>query len=105
MYNWIIFTKEVINNYFSNTGKVIKNYRYFQNEFDEQLWANITNFLRNLRDLPLWKDRSMSKTIFSGKSNYDFWKNIFETGKTKDNVAVMAKPINFVEMIKRDNGK
>jgi hypothetical protein len=105
MYNWLIFIKEVINNYFSNTGKVIQNNRYFQNEFDEQLWVNITNFVRNLRDLPLWKDRSMSKTIFSGKSNYDFWKNIFETGKTKDNVAVMAKPINFVEMIKRENGK
>lgn len=103
MYNWLIFIKEVINNYFSNTGKIIPSNKYFQNEFDAQLWVNITNFVRNTRDLPLWKDRSMSKTIFSGKNNYDFWKNIFATGKTKDNVAVIAKPINFVEMIKRDS--
>jgi hypothetical protein len=42
----------------------------------------------------------MAKTIFSGKHNSPFWEKIFETGNTIDNVQVLAKPINFVEMIK-----
>jgi len=57
-------------------------------------------FIKNLAKLPLWKDRSMASTIFSGKNNYDFWKNIFETGKTTDGVSVLLKPLNFVEMIR-----
>jgi hypothetical protein len=51
--------------------------------------------------LPLWKDRSMASTIFSGKNNYDFWKQVFKTGKTPDNAIVLSKPLNFVEMIRK----
>jgi hypothetical protein len=65
-----------------------------------RLWTNITNFIKNLKALPLWKDRGMAGTIFAGKKNYDYWLQIFENGKTLDNVPVLAKPINYVEMIK-----
>jgi hypothetical protein len=57
-------------------------------------------FVKNLVKLPLWKDRSMASTIFSGKNNYDFWKHVFETGKTIDGASVLLKPLNFVEMIR-----
>ncbi len=50
--------------------------------------------------LPLWKNRAMANTTFSGKKNYDYWKTIFETGKSADNFPVLAKPINCIEMIK-----
>ncbi|MBE2189866.1 MAG: hypothetical protein IAE98_10405 [Candidatus Kapabacteria bacterium] len=46
----------------------------------------------------------MANTTFSGKKNYDYWKTIFETGKSFDNVPVLAKPINYVEMIKSTQG-
>ena len=100
MYNWMLWLKKVIENYFSNTGKMYEQGSEFQIEFDEQLWANITNFIRNLIKLPLWKNRDMACTVFSGKNNYDYWKMVFETGSNPDGVKVLAQPLNYIEMIK-----
>lgn len=100
LYNWIIYLKRAIENYFSNTALIIDNNKIFQTLFDEQLWKNIRNFMNNLKLLPLWKDKSMADTIFAGKNNYDYWKTIFETGKSPDGAQVLAKPLNFIEMIK-----
>jgi len=100
IYNWLLYLKKVIENYFNNTGRLFDSNRLFQEPFHDQLWINITNFIKNLKSLPLWKDRGMSSTIFSGKNNYEFWKIAFETGKTPDSVPVLAKPLNYVEMIK-----
>lgn len=103
VYNWLLYLKKVIENYFINTGNLYEPNRLFQSRFPDQLWQNIRNFIINLKDLPLWKDKSMASTIFSGKSNYDFWKTVFETSKTSDNVPVLLKPLNFVDMIKAKN--
>jgi hypothetical protein len=100
IYNWLLYLRNVLENYFSNTGKKFEKNRMFQTVFDEQLWKNIENFIKNLMILPLWKDRSMASTIFSGKNNYDYWDYIFKNGKTSDGVQVLLKPLNYVEMIK-----
>ncbi len=100
LYNWLQYLKMVIKAYFTNMGKMIPDEKIFQTEFDNQLWVNIENFVKNLALLPLWKDRSMASTIFSGKNNYDYWKIIFETGQSVDGALVLAKPLNFMEMIK-----
>lgn len=104
LYNWLQYLKKVITTYFSNTGKMFAEETIFQTPFDDQLWVNIENFVINLSDLPLWKDRSMAGTVFSGKKNYDYWKVIFETGKSVDDVVVLANPLNFIDMIKSTNG-
>lgn len=62
--------------------------------------GNTTDFLRNLINLPLWKNRDMASTVFSGKNNYLYWKTVFETGNNPDGVKVLAKPLNYIEMIK-----
>lgn len=98
--NWLPYLIEVIKNYFSNFGKRIDDKDIFQTHFDDQLWKNITNFIDNLMQLPLWKDRAMAATIFSGKRNYDYWREIFAKGTAPDGVRVLANPLNFVEMIK-----
>jgi hypothetical protein len=103
MYNWLLYLKQVIKNYFSNTGKFFDENSLFQQKFDPQLWINIRNFIKNLQELPLWRDRSKASTAFSGKKNYDFWKDVFSTGRTPDGVEVLAKPINYVDMIKRES--
>lgn len=103
MYNWLQFLKAVIKNYFSNTGKFYDENSVFQQKFDEQLWTNIRNFIINLRQLPVWKDRSKASTAFTGKKNYDYWKSIFTSGSTPDGVQVLARPLNYVEMIKLDS--
>lgn len=100
MYNWMQWLKKVIENYFSNTGKMYEQGSEFQIEFDEQLWVNITNFIKNLIKLPLWKNRDMASTVFSGKNNYNYWKTIFETGNNPDGVRVLTQPLNYIEMIK-----
>lgn len=100
VYNWLLYLKKVIENYFNNMGKLYEPNRLFQSQFPDQLWQNIRNFLVNLKSLPLWKDRTMASTIFSGKNNYEYWRVVFESAKTPDNVPVMLKPLNFVEMIK-----
>jgi hypothetical protein len=102
LYNWLQYLKKVIESYFTNTGKLYDSNRLFQEAFPDQLWVNITKFIKNLHALPLWKDKSMASTIFSGKNNYVFWKVTFETGKTPDGVIVLAKPLNYIEMIKTE---
>lgn len=100
IYNWLQYLIKVIENYFNNTGRLFDNKKLFQERFDDQLWQNIENFLDHLSLLPLWKDRSMAATIFAGKQNYDFWKTVFQTGKSPDGADVLAKSLNFMEMIK-----
>ncbi len=100
IYNWLIYLRKAIETYYLNTGKMFDVTKIFQTKFDEQLWKNIRNFMQNLKFLPLWRDRSMSSTIFAGKNNYDYWKTVFETGKNPDGAQVLSKPLNFVDMIK-----
>lgn len=100
MFNWQLYLQKVIESYFSNTGKMYDRDKLFQSEFPDQIWINIRNFIKNLKALPLWKDRGMAATVFSGKNTYNYWKTIFETGNTPDNAIVLVKPLNYVEMIK-----
>lgn len=105
MHNWLQYLLNVIKSYMLNTGRIINDEEIFQQPFDEQLWKNINNFIRNLHELPLWKDRGMASTVFAGKNTYDYWKTIFVTTKTPDNAEVLAKPLNFTEMIRYDEDK
>ena len=99
MYNWIQYIELLIKNFFSMTGELYDDQNLFQIKFPDQLWTNIRTFIRSLRDLPLWKDRTMSLTVFGGKQVYDYWSTAFRTGKTPDGTLVLSKPINVVDMI------
>jgi hypothetical protein len=90
----------VIEAYFVNTGKPYEKRALFQQQFPTILWNNIRKFINNLTKLPLWRDKSMANTHFSGKKNYDFWKTVFETGKTPDGVQILAEELNYIDMIK-----
>lgn len=103
MYNWIQYIKLLVKNHFAYTGAMYDDENLFQQKLPNQLWENIKTFLENLRDLPIWRDRSMSVTIFGGKNNYDFWKTAFSTGQTPDGTQVLATPINVAEMIQKAN--
>jgi hypothetical protein len=101
MYNWIQYIKLLLKNHFAYTGEMYDDENLFQQKFPSKLWENIKTFLENLSSLPVWKDRSMSATIFGGKNNYEFWKTVFSTGKAPDGTAVLAAPLNVAEMIKK----
>lgn len=101
MYNWIKYLKLLIKNHFAYVGAMYDDENLLQQKIPDQLWENIRIFIGNLRDLPVWKDRSMSATIFGGKNNYDFWDEVFRTAKAPDGTQVLAKPLNVAEMIVR----
>lgn len=100
MNNWLTYLLFIIKQYFLTNGLYVED-SYFQYKFPEPLWANLKNAVINLRDLPLWINKSIASTIFSGKKPYGYWKTIFETGKEPgDNgVQVLAKPLNILELI------
>ena len=100
MYNWVIYIDMLIKSFFLMNGKRIDEQNLFQIKFPDPLWTRIQSFVRSLRDLPLWKDRTMANTVFGGKPGYDYWKDIFSEGKTPDGRIVLAKPINYIEMAK-----
>ena len=99
MYNWVQYLRLLIKNHFAYAGTMYNEENLFQQKLPEQLWENLQTFIINLRELPIWKDRSMSLTIFGGKNNYDFWKKVFETSRTPDGTSVLNRPLNVTEMI------
>lgn len=101
MYNWIKYIELLINNHFAYTGIMYDRENLLQQKFSDTLWDNIRTFVVNLKNMPIWRDRSMSATIFGGKNNYEFWNTVFATGKTPDGTTIIAKPLNITEMIKK----
>ena len=101
LYAWLRYIIDVIMNFLITTGKsVADKHNFFQEPLEGQLWVNIENFVSNLMNLPLWKDKEMSSSIFGGKQNYNFWRTIFETGSTPSGAQILTHPININEMIK-----
>jgi HNH endonuclease len=99
IYNWLSYVGQVARQYFIMLGKPDPQERLFQYPFPEQIWDNISKFLRNLLALPLWVNRDFSQTVFGGKQNNGFWKSVFETGNTPQTMPVLAEPLNLIKMI------
>jgi len=101
MYNWLKYIQQIIKNFFIMQGKPIDEKKLFQYKFPPQLWESIRTFVKNFKELPIWKNKELSNTIFGGKQNHYYWQTIFETGKTPQGVQVLSDPINLMEMIKK----
>ncbi len=99
MYNWLKYVGQIIKNYFIMQGKPIDENKLFQYSFPEPLWDRIRNFIKNLRDMPIWVNKELSNTVFGGKQTHEYWQTIFETGKTPQGFQVLPKPINLMDMM------
>ena len=100
IYTWLSYISDVITMFYANMGKRVANrHDFFQEEFPDQLWVNIENFITNLSNLPLWKNKELSLTIFGGKQVYSFWKTIFEKGIAPTGEKVLASPVDLTAMI------
>ena len=99
VYNWLQYVAQIAQQYFIMQGKPDPKDRLFQYPFPPQVWQNIAKFLESLSAMPLWANTELSETIFGGKQNNNFWKTVFETGRTPQGMQVLAKPINMIEMI------
>lgn len=100
IYTWLGYISDVVSMFYANMGKRVANrHDFFQEEFPDQLWVNIENFITNLSNMPLWKNKELSLTIFGGKQVYSFWKTIFEKGVAPTGEKVLANPIDIKSMI------
>lgn len=100
LYNWLLYIKTIIQNFFVTTGKRVPDDKLFQERFPEQLWTNIRNFVISLKGLPIWVNKELSATVFGGKQNYDYWEHIFKNGQTPSGNQVLPSGLNVIEMIK-----
>jgi hypothetical protein len=98
-YNWLRYVRDLIRRYFLMKGQVIEEEELFQHKFSEDLWGLLAKLIRNIGNLPLWINKPLSSTVFGGKQDYDYWKVIFETGKSRDGQQVLAKPLNLDDLI------
>ena len=80
-------------------GSLVDENKILQEEFDDVLWNHIRNFLKNLKNLPLWVDREKTH-VFSAKLPYDYWSEVFRTGAAKDGSRLLSEGINLMSMIK-----
>ena len=100
IYTWLGYISDVVSMFYANMGKRVANrHDFFQEEFPDQLWVNIENFITNLSNMPLWKNKELSITIFGGKQVYGFWKTIFEKGVATTGEKVLVNPIDIKAMI------
>lgn len=72
----------------------------FMHPFPENTWSAIDRFINSYAGLPLWKNRALSETIFSGKQNKSYWTEVFSTGKTPDGSPVLESPLSIMDMIR-----
>jgi hypothetical protein len=100
MYSWLLIVREVIKMYFTNQGKYISQEQLFQQPFDDQLWENIRNALKNLRELPVWVDRE--RTYLFTKKNQDYWHAALSTGVSTDGTVILNEGVNLLQLIHHD---
>ena len=98
IYIWLKFISQIIQNHFISLGIPIDEKKLFQIEFNDTLWKIIAIFVKNLSDLPLWKNNALSSTVFGGKQNYQYWHSIFTTGNSSQGVKVLSEPINLMKL-------
>ncbi len=99
IHNWLRYIKQIIQNYFITNGTPIDEKKLFQYPIPEPCWGNIENFIKALKQLPLWVNKDLSLSVFGGKQNAEYWQHIFENGRTRDGSSVMESGINLMDMI------
>lgn len=100
LYAWLKYILNIITMYYAQMGMLTYGRTdFFQDEFPEQLWKNIENFIKNLANFPVWKSAELSLTLFGGKQTSSFWQKIFSTGKSPQGESVLPAPIDITSMI------
>lgn len=101
MWAWLRYVKSIVHQHFLFQGQHVEEDRLFQRPFPPALWDNIGFFIANLKKLPFWVDHALGATAFGGRNTNDYWKTVFETGKTPTGQQVLSTPVNFLEMMAR----
>ncbi|HEY1661427.1 MAG TPA: HNH endonuclease [Verrucomicrobiae bacterium] len=103
IYNWLRYVKQVVQMAFVNAGIPFDENAPFQKTMPTNAWNNVRNFIAALRNLPVWVNHDLANSVFGGKHNIDFWKQIFEEGHTPDNQKVLGQRLDLIKMIQPQN--
>ncbi len=71
-----------------------------QRRLPEAAWTTLDNFIRNFGELSVWKNQSLSSTVFGGKQNFQFWKDAFKTGTANGVPILGGQPLNLLDLMK-----
>lgn len=99
IYNWLRLVKQVIQTAFVTSGTPFDEKAPLQKVLPNNAWNNVRNFIRALRRLPLWVNKDMATSVFGGKRNTDFWKQIFDEGTTPEGQKVLGQKIDLIKMM------
>lgn len=99
IYNWLRLVKQVIQTSFITSGTPFDEKAPLQKQLPTNAWNNVRNFIHNLRRLPLWVNRDMANSVFGGKRNTDYWKQIFDEGTTPEGQKVLGQKIDLIKMM------
>lgn len=98
LYSWLKYAQQIVLRHFVAVGKPVDQGRLFQYQFSEVLWQQLRAYVRNLAGLPLWANRGLSATVFGGKQTGDFWRTIWETGRSPQGTVVLPAPIDLTAL-------
>lgn len=97
---WVELVLNVCQTVVISSGQYWDRDRPFHRLLPESVWQNVENFVRNFSRLPLWKNRTLSSTVFGGKQNVQFWKNAFASGSANGIIILPGGGINLLELMK-----
>lgn len=100
VYNWLRYLKQVIQMAYLTAGIAYDEDAPLQKAMPPNAWNNIRNFVIALKQLPIWVNRDIATSVFGGKRNNDYWKQIFEEGETPDGQKVLGQKFDLLKMIK-----
>lgn len=100
LYSWIDLTLNVCQTSVISSGRTWDKERPFHRALPDPAWTSLENFVINFSRLPLWKNRSLSATIFGGKQNAQFWKDAFTTGTANQLKILAGGGVNLIELMK-----
>lgn len=97
---WFELVLSVCQTVVVSTGQLWDNDRPFHRRLPDTVWHSLDCFVTNFSNLPLWKNRSLSSTVFGGKQNLQFWRNAFQTGSANQLIVLAGGGINLIELMK-----
>ncbi len=62
--------------------------RPFHKRLPETIWTTLDNFFVNFGSIPIWTNPDLSLTLFGGKQNFQFWKDVFKTGSANGAIVI-----------------
>ncbi|MCY0897576.1 MAG: HNH endonuclease signature motif containing protein [Firmicutes bacterium] len=101
LFNLMRYVRDLVRRHFLMQGHAgVEDDELFERKFPEELWALLERLIRNLSQLPVWVNPSLSGSVFGSTHDHDYWKIVFETGQDRLGTKVLARPLNLDELIR-----